>query len=42
VGEEEMLNYALTSEKVKAHLGGRKPAKIIAKPPKLVSLVVND
>jgi leucyl-tRNA synthetase len=40
VAEEEMLRRALASDKVQAHLGGRDPAKVIARPPKLLSLVV--
>jgi leucyl-tRNA synthetase len=39
VGEDEMRRLALGSEKVRAHLGGREPDKVIVKPPKLVSLV---
>jgi leucyl-tRNA synthetase len=39
VAEEEMLRRALASDKVQAHLGGRDPAKVITRPPKLVSLV---
>jgi leucyl-tRNA synthetase len=40
VTEEAMKELALASEKVAGHLGGNPPAKIIVKPPKLVSLVV--
>ena len=40
VDEETMKELALASEKVAGHLGGNPPAKIIVKPPKLVSLVV--
>jgi leucyl-tRNA synthetase len=40
IGEEAMLTLALESEKVRNHLGGAEPKKIIAKPPKLLSLVV--
>jgi leucyl-tRNA synthetase len=40
ITEEEMKARALSSAKVGAHLGGREPSKIIAKPPKLISLVV--
>ncbi|MDP9068317.1 MAG: leucine--tRNA ligase [Actinomycetota bacterium] len=40
ISESEMVDRALASEKVQAHLDGREPAKVIAKPPKLVSLVV--
>ncbi|MDQ3916801.1 MAG: leucine--tRNA ligase [Actinomycetota bacterium] len=39
VSEEQMKELALASEKVAGHLGGNPPAKIIVKPPKLVSLV---
>jgi leucyl-tRNA synthetase len=39
--EEDMVARALASEKVQAHVGGREPAKVIAKPPKLVSLVTS-
>lgn len=39
VAEDEMLRRALASEKVKTHLGGRDPAKVITRPPKLLSLV---
>ncbi|MFN2586936.1 MAG: leucine--tRNA ligase [Actinomycetota bacterium] len=39
VTEERMKELALASEKVAGHLGGNPPAKIIVKPPKLVSLV---
>jgi leucyl-tRNA synthetase len=42
ITEDEMKDLALGSEKVRAHLGGRAPAKIITKPPKLISLVVTD
>ncbi|HEX2051283.1 MAG TPA: leucine--tRNA ligase [Actinomycetota bacterium] len=39
VDADEMRRRALTSEKVRAHLGGREPAKVFAKPPKVISLV---
>jgi leucyl-tRNA synthetase len=39
VSEERMKELALASEKVAGHLGGNPPAKVIVKPPKLVSLV---
>jgi leucyl-tRNA synthetase len=39
ITEDDMVTRALASEKVAAHLGGRDPAKVITKPPKLVSLV---
>jgi leucyl-tRNA synthetase len=40
IGEEDMLARALASDKVRAHLGTNEPSKVIAKPPKLLSLVV--
>ena len=40
ITEDDMKERALSSDKVKAHLGGRDPIKVIAKPPKLLSLVV--
>ena len=40
ITEDDMKDRALASEKVQGYLGGRAPAKIIAKPPKLISLVV--
>jgi leucyl-tRNA synthetase len=39
VAEDEMLRRALASHKVRAYLGGRDPAKVITRPPKLLSLV---
>jgi leucyl-tRNA synthetase len=39
ISEEEMRERALASERVLAHLGGEEPAKVIAKPPRLISLV---
>lgn len=41
ITEEEMLRAALQSEKVRAHLDGKEPNKVIARPPKLLSLVVS-
>ena len=41
VTEEEMLKRALASKNVQAHLGGKDPAKVISRPPKLISLVVD-
>jgi leucyl-tRNA synthetase len=41
VAEDDMVVRALASDKVRSHLGGREPAKVITKPPKLVSLVVD-
>ncbi len=40
ITEDEMLRLALASEKVKAHLNGGEPNKVIARPPKLLSLVI--
>jgi hypothetical protein len=39
VSEDEMLSRALGSSKVRSHLRGRDPTKVITKPPKLVSIV---
>jgi leucyl-tRNA synthetase len=41
ISEEEMVERALASEKVRSHLDGKEPRKVITKPPKLVSLVVD-
>ncbi|HWC11323.1 MAG TPA: leucine--tRNA ligase [Acidimicrobiales bacterium] len=40
VGEAEMERLALESERVRAALDGRTPARVVARPPKLVNLVV--
>jgi leucyl-tRNA synthetase len=40
VSEDEMRTLALASEKVRAHLNGEEPARIIVRPPKLVNIVV--
>ena len=40
IGAEEMARLALASERIQAHLDGRQPKKVIARPPKLVNLVV--
>jgi leucyl-tRNA synthetase len=40
ISEEEMLKLALASEKVRSHLNGNEPTKVITRPPKLISLVV--
>jgi leucyl-tRNA synthetase len=40
ITEDEAVKLALSSAKVRAHLDGKEPRKVIAKPPKLVSLVV--
>ena len=42
VSEEQMVELALASEKVRSYLNGGEPSKIITKPPKLVSLVVRS
>jgi leucyl-tRNA synthetase len=40
ISEDDMLARALESDKVRAHLGTSDPSKVIAKPPKLLSLVL--
>ncbi|MGH2735989.1 MAG: leucine--tRNA ligase [Actinomycetota bacterium] len=40
ITEDEMRERALASEKVRAHLDGKDPVKVITRPPKLISLVV--
>jgi leucyl-tRNA synthetase len=40
IGEEQMRERALASEKVRAHLDGREIVKTIIVPPKLVNLVI--
>ena len=40
ITEEEMKELALSSEKIQGYLGGKDPLKVIARPPKLLSLVV--
>jgi leucyl-tRNA synthetase len=40
ISEQEMLQRALESDKVRAHLDGGEPKKVIARPPKLINLVV--
>jgi leucyl-tRNA synthetase len=42
ITEGEMRELALSSQKVSDHLGGRRPERVIIKPPGLVSLVVAD
>ena len=42
ISEDDMLARALASDKVRGYLDGNEPAKVIAKPPKLISLVVAD
>jgi leucyl-tRNA synthetase len=39
IGEQEAVAAALASEKVQAALGGRRPERVVARPPKLVNLV---
>jgi leucyl-tRNA synthetase len=41
ISEDEMRSRALASERVRAHLGGRDPDKVISKPPRLISLVAS-
>ena len=40
IDESEALQYALASERVQRHLDGGEPRRVIARPPKLVNLVV--
>ncbi len=40
IGEDDAVAAALASEKVQAILDGGEPEKVIARPPKLVNLVV--
>jgi leucyl-tRNA synthetase len=40
IGEEAAVELALASERVRAFLAGSEPAKVIARPPRLVNLVV--
>ena len=40
VDEAEMERLALASERVQAALGGQSPSRVVARPPKLVNLVV--
>ena len=39
--EELCIGVAMASEKVRAHLGEGEPRKVIARPPKLVNIVVS-
>jgi len=39
IGEEAAIALALASQRVQAHLGGRAPARVVARPPTLVNLV---
>jgi leucyl-tRNA synthetase len=40
IGEDDAVATALASENVQAHLNGSEPKKVIARPPKLVNIVV--
>ena len=40
IGESEAVEQALASERVRRHLDGTSPRRVIARPPKLVNLVV--
>jgi hypothetical protein len=40
ISEEDAVALALGSPKVAEHLGGGGPAKVVARPPRLVNLVV--
>ena len=40
ITEQEMTRLALESTKVRAHLNGKQPQRVIARPPKLVNIVV--
>lgn len=40
IGEDEMRSLALASDKVRAHINGREPDRVIARPPKLINIVV--
>jgi leucyl-tRNA synthetase len=40
IDEADATRLALGSAKVQAHLGGGEPRKVIARPPKLVNVVV--
>ena len=40
IGESEAVQHALASERVQRHLDGTNPRRVIARPPKLVNLVV--
>jgi len=42
ISEDDMRERALSSDKIQAYLAGKPPAKVIAKPPKLLSLVVRN
>ena len=40
ITEEDAVALALASPKVQEHLGGQEPRKVVARPPKLVNVVV--
>jgi len=40
IGESEAVQHALASERVQRHLDGTSPRRVIARPPKLVNLVI--
>ncbi|MDH3426220.1 MAG: hypothetical protein OEM22_06065, partial [Acidimicrobiia bacterium] len=40
IGEDEAVALALGSEKIQGYLNGNEPKKVIARPPKLVNVVV--
>ena len=40
IGESEAVEQALASERVRRHLDGTSPRRVIARPPKLVNLVI--
>ena len=41
ISEDQMKEIALASDKVRSHLNGAEPEKIITRPPKLISIVVS-
>jgi leucyl-tRNA synthetase len=42
ITEDEMKDLALSSDKIKGHLDGKAPEKIIVKPPRLISIVLRS
>jgi leucyl-tRNA synthetase len=40
IGEEEATSAALASPRVVEALGGRRPSRVVARPPRLVNVVV--
>ncbi|MCB2224360.1 MAG: leucine--tRNA ligase [Actinobacteria bacterium] len=42
ISEDEAVAVALSSEKVQGYLGGGEPDRVIARPPKLISIVVSS